>query len=103
MAAATTSRDAAPWVWAAFVALLSHARAGVLEYVGVGVLLLSRAPVGVGAAAGVEAGAAAGVEDGVAGAGPSLPASLPVSLRLVPGAGVVAGVVTVRDGTVLPG
>ena len=101
--AAPTSQDVVPWVCTAFAALLSHApdgvleyvEVGVLEYVRVGVLLLSDAPVGVGVAA--------GVEDGAAGAGPLRLALLWVSLRLILGAGVVAGVVTARDGMVLPG
>ena len=50
---AAASRDVVPWVRSAFVAL-----PGVVEYVRVGVLLLSDALVG--AAAGVEAGAAVG-------------------------------------------
>jgi ABC-type cobalamin transport system permease subunit len=94
------SWDAVPWLQAAFVAPLSYALAGVVEYVRVGrdavLRLASLSDARVGAAAGVEAGAVAGV---AAGAGPLRLASRPVSLRLVLGAGVA----TVRNGTAFAG
>lgn len=99
---APASRDAVPWVWAAFEPLLSDALAGAVayvrvgvEYVRVGVWLLSDAPVGVGAAAGAEAG----VEVGAVGDGPLRLASRSVSLRPILGAGAT----TVRNGTAFNG
>jgi hypothetical protein len=92
---AIASRDAVPWLHAAFAAPPSYAPVGAVEYVRVGrdvvpwPALLSDGPVGVGVAAGVRE----------VGAGPLHRASGSESLRRVPGVGVT----TVPAGTAFAG